>query len=191
MYPLQQSGRVAALLMASAVAIAGCAPVRVNSFVTRGTDFTQYRTYAWDSTASQSTGDPRLDNSPFFYDRVRADVEEYMNAKGFERSEPAAADLSVHFHASVHQRIDMSNVDRQYGSCTDCGPFVYEAGTFVLDLVDTRTKEIVWRGWVESAMDGAIDDQKWMEDRVDTVIARVMEKLPPRLAASSVSPAGN
>ena len=48
------------------LALAGCATMRVGSFVERGTNFTVYRTYAWASDAQLSTGDPRLDNNEFF-----------------------------------------------------------------------------------------------------------------------------
>jgi hypothetical protein len=56
-------------------ALAGCATMRVGSFVERGTNFTVYRTYAWASDAQLSTGDPRLDNNEFFQTRLRAAVE--------------------------------------------------------------------------------------------------------------------
>ena len=38
-------GLAAAMLVA--LAVNGCAPIRVNSYLERGVDFRQYRTYAW------------------------------------------------------------------------------------------------------------------------------------------------
>ena len=55
---------------------------------------------------------------------------------------------------------------------------VYDAGTIVVDLVDARTHRLVWRGWAEGSIDGVVDDQAWMEKRVDEAVARIMARLP-------------
>ena len=64
-----------ALVTLPALALAGCATMNVSSYVVRGVDFTQYRTYAWGPTEARPTGDPRLDSNPFFKDRLEGAVE--------------------------------------------------------------------------------------------------------------------
>jgi hypothetical protein len=78
------------------------------------------------------------------------------------------------------ERIDAYGIDAQYGSCDkrDCEPYVYEAGTLLLDFVDTRTNRVVWRGWAEGSVDGMIDDQEWLEQRVDEAVRRILARLP-------------
>lgn len=63
----------------------------------------------------------------------------------------------------------------------DCKPYVYDAGTLLLDFVDARTNKLVWRGWAERGMDGVIDNQEWMEEEIDEVVTRILERLPRRL----------
>lgn len=55
--------------------VVGCATMTVHSHVERGIDLRQYRTYNWSVSDPRPTGDPRLDNNPFFDGRVRARVE--------------------------------------------------------------------------------------------------------------------
>ena len=55
----------------SALALAACATTNVRSFVERGIDVGQYRTYSCGPAAEQATGDPRLDNNQFFQERFR------------------------------------------------------------------------------------------------------------------------
>jgi uncharacterized protein DUF4136 len=55
---------------------------------------------------------------------------------------------------------------------------VYDAGTLFVDLVDTRTNRLVWRGWAEGSVDGVIDNQEWMEQRIDHVVTRILQRLP-------------
>ena len=156
--------------------------MRVNSYTERAADFSHYRTYAFGPTEAVSTGDPRLDSNPFFYRRVREAVEKQLAATGYEKTAPERADVLIHFHASMTQEINASEIDRQYGSCTssECRPFVYDAGTLLLDFVDARTDKLVWRGWAEGSMEGVVDNQAWMEERIDDAVGRILARLPHR-----------
>ena len=164
-----------------AMALTGCATMNVRSYVERGTDLARYHTYTWGPADTLSTGDPRLDNNPFFHERIRADVEKRLAGKRFEKTTLGTPDLLVHYHASVNQRIDVNGADREYGYCVaddDCRPYVSEAGTLTLDLVDTRTNKVIWRGWAEGTVDGVIDNQDWMEQKIDEAVTRILERLP-------------
>jgi hypothetical protein len=159
---------------------AGCAPIRVNSYAERAVDFSNYRTYAWSPAAHGPTGDPRLDDNRFFHERVRADVEKGLAGRGYEQATTGEPDLIVHYHASVTQEIDVAVVDAPYCEMNDCRPYVYEAGTLLLDLVDARTTRLVWRGWAEGSIEGAIDDQRYLEERIDDAVTRILVQLPRR-----------
>jgi hypothetical protein len=156
--------------------------MRVNSFVERGADVTRYRTYDWAPADTQATGDPRLDNNPFFQERIQAQVEKRLGDRGFEKTTASTpTDLTVHYHASIAQEVNANGVGQPNVQCNDCAPYVYDAGTIVVDLVDARTSRLVWRGWAEGSIDGAVDDQTFMERRIDEAVARIMERLPRRL----------
>lgn len=172
--------RLAAVAI-SGLALAGCATMNVSSHIERGLDFAQYRTYDWGPADALPIGDPRLDKNPFFQDHVLGAVEKQLALKGFERSTSEAPNLLIHYHASINQRLDVSGADRKYGYCDDCKPYVYDAGTLLLDFVDARTNKLLWRGWAERGMDGVIDNQEWMEEEIEEVVTRILERLPRRL----------
>jgi hypothetical protein len=172
---------VLAAVAAVALATAGCAAMRVGSYVERRADFSRYRTYEWAAPDAFSTGDARLDNNTFFQERVHASVDTALAARGFEKVPPGTSDLVIHYHASVTQQVDVNGVDQKYGYCTDCRAFVFEAGTLTLDLIDRRTKTLVWRGWAEGGIDAALANQDWMERQVDEAVAVIVKRLPPRL----------
>lgn len=167
-----------ALAAVAALALSGCATTRVNGFVERGMDFSHYRSYAWAAADRFSTGDPRLDNNEFFQSRLHAGVERELATRGFEKASPAAAELVIHFHASVRQQIDVNELDYKYGYCEDCHSSVYDAGTLTIDFVDAKTNRLVWRGWSEGALDG-IDEQSVIEARVDEAVTKILRRLPP------------
>jgi hypothetical protein len=174
--------RLAAVLLA-ALATTGCASMNVSSYVERGANLRQYRTFAWGPRDALSTGDPRLDNNRFFDERVRSQVEARLASRGWEKTSSPTPDLLVHYHASVTQKIDVRDLDRGYSSCEggDCRPYVYDAGTLFVDLVDARTSRLVWRGWAEGSINGVIENQDWLEERIDEAVERILLRLPPGL----------
>ena len=171
-----------AAVAASALGVMGCATMNVSSHATRGLDFSHYRTYDWGPADALPTGDPRLDQNPFFQDHVQGAVEKQLAAKGFERSTSETPDLLIHYHASINQRIDVNRIDRDYGYCYDenCQVRVieYEAGTLVLDLVDTRTNRLVWRGWAQDSVEGVLTNQDRMARNIDEAVRRMLRRLP-------------
>ena len=172
------------MLVLAVVALAGCAAIGVSSYMDRGIDLRQYRSYAWGPADAFSTGDPRLDNNRFFDERVRMQVEKELASRGFQKTTSGPPDLLVHYHASFTQDIRAGrDIDRSYLYCTeaDSRPSVYDAGTLFVDLVDSRTSKLAWRGWAEGSVEGAIDDQDSMEARIDAAVSRILERLPRRL----------
>jgi hypothetical protein len=91
--------------------------------------------------------------------------------------------MLVHYHASVSQEIDVRELDASRPYCVDddCRPFVYDKGTLFVDLVEPRTDKLIWRGWAEGSIDGMIDNQEWMEMRVDEAVSTILTRLPNRL----------
>jgi hypothetical protein len=170
-------GRASALLV-SALTV-GCAGIIVKSYSEPTVELQRYRTYNWGPSDTFSTGDPRLDNNRFFDERVRMQVERGLAGRGFEKTTDAP-DLLLHYHASVNQEIDTSNIDRDYQYCDEgnCEPYVYDAGTLVIDIVEARSKRLIWRGWAEGSIEGVIDNQDWLEKRIDDAVARILNRLP-------------
>jgi hypothetical protein len=171
----------AGLALACVIAATGCATMNVSSHVERGVNFAAFKTYDWTPADALPVGDPRLDNNPFFRDYLQGAIEKQMARKGYRRTGADAPDLLLHYHATVNQRMEINAVDRQAGYCyDDCGPQVieYEEGTLVLDVVDARTKRVIWRGWAQDSVEGIIDDQARLERQVDKAVTRIFERFP-------------
>jgi hypothetical protein len=161
--------------------VAGCASMNVSYHIERSTNFADYVTYDWGPPDNLPVGDPRLDNNPFFNDYLQGAIEKKMAAKGYDLAVTGQPDLLIHYHASVNQKVDVYGVDRSYGyGYENCEPQYsdYELGTLIVDLVDTRTSKVVWRGWAQDAMDGVIDNQQRLEKQVDEGVTKMMMRLP-------------
>ena len=162
-------------------ALAGCSAVTTGSYLNTQVEFRPHVTFGWGAADQTPTGDPRLDNNPFFNNRVRAEVERGLTARGYVLVPSGTPDLMVHIHTNVIQEIDSQQIDQQYCADNGCGPSVYDAGTLVVDLVDTATGRLVWRGWADSALGELINNQPAMEQRIDESVVRILKRLPSRL----------
>ena len=178
-----------------ALAVAGCASIHAGSYVERSIDFAQYRTFEWGPADALPTGDPRLDQNPFFQDHVQGAIERGLAHKGFGRSSVGTPDLLIHYHASVTQRMDLSRLDHG-GFCytVDCQVrFVeFDAGTLVFDILDARTGRLVWRGWAQHRVADMLNNSDRMAARVNEAVAGMLTTLPSgsNLAAATLEPRG-
>jgi hypothetical protein len=165
---------------ALAVATAGCSALRVNAYQEPGVDMARYQTFNWASHESFATGDPRLDNNRFFIERVQRAVERELALRGFERA-AAAPDVTLHIHARFDQGIRQADLEPASAPGTQRGQTeVYDAGTLMLDVVDSRTQRVAWRGWAEGAFDGVIDDQDWLDATIDRTVTKILGRFPRR-----------
>lgn len=188
----------ATLLAAGLAVTAGCLPLMpVSTHLDRGADFTRYRTYAWGPADALPVTDPRLRDNPFFIDDLHGAIDTELQARGLERATSERADLQIHFHAAVNERIEIPARVERFRECigTDCPPLVteYEAGTLVIDLVDARSKRVIWRGWAEHRLEDMLDDPRPVRRRIQDAVRRIMERLPltveaRRIQAPEVTP---
>jgi hypothetical protein len=171
--------RLLAIAALIALGTAGCVTMTVSSHLERGVNFTQFRTWEWGAPDALPTGDPRLDNNPFFIDHLQGALEKGFARHGLVRAERGATpDLLVHYHASINQRFQVNDPV----NCTvgDCQPSVidYEQGTLVVDVTDVKTNKLVWRGWAQDSVQGMLDSQDRMEKQINEAVAKMMERFP-------------
>jgi hypothetical protein len=162
-------------------AACGGIPLTAGADLAPGYDFTQYTSYVWDEPDDSPTGDPRLDNNPFFLHRLHAAIHWELATRGigYDAEGPA---LEVHHHAVVRNRVDVYEADRAAGYTSEYGEgtqvIQFEEGTFLVDIADARTNEVIWRGWAQLDLGPALEDPMVMRDQIDRAIRSMFEKFP-------------
>ena len=165
----------------AALMLTGCAARMVSSHVELGADFANYRTYDWGPADALPTGDARLDNNEFFRDYIQGAIEKELAARRLilKSTEP---DLLIHTHTNVARRLDIDAVARENPGCQGrgCAPSAleYEMGTLMIDVLDGRTKQLIWRAWVRGNFSGVIDDQQRLRQTVISSVADMMKRFP-------------
>lgn len=169
-----------AAVIAVALAATGCMTMNVATHLDRAADFTQFKTWDWGPADQLPTGDPRLDNNPFFHDYLQGAVEQELGRRGYQRATRGEwPDLLLHYHANVNQRFQVNEPDANCspGNC-EANVIEYEQGTIVLDIVNARSDKLVWRGWAQDSLQGIIDNQDRMETHIEEAVTKMMAAFP-------------
>ena len=173
-------------IVAAAVAVAfgaACASFAVNADFDPTIDFGAYETFAWGARDELPTGDPRFDSNPFFDNRTRAEVEAQLVERGYAMAPADEADLLVHYHIVIRERVDVYTPERDVAyEHAETEMREYEEGTLMLDVVDARTDKVIWRGWAQSDMTGVLNDPSAMVSRIHESCRRMLAMFPQHRA---------
>jgi len=171
-----------AQLIVVASSLTACATLTVGSHVERGVDFSHFRTYEWAPPDALPAGDARLEGDLVFLDNMQGAIEKALAEKGYTRATFGIPDLLVHYHAAASQRIDAGLLARERAACHGgaygARAIDNEAATLVVDMVDSRTDELVWRGWAQNDLDSLLGDHRRMVREINEAVQRMMAQLP-------------
>jgi len=193
------------LTTAAALTLAACGPaVQVRTAISPDAGFSALRTFKVLPTPTpriadvQSEGgganDPMLVNS-LSNRALRADLAQAFTGLGYVAND-SNPDFAVAYYACTKQKTDITYWDYGYSlrprwwrgwgprwrameapTVTD-----YTQGTVIVDVVDPRTKELLWRGQGVAVVS---DDQQQYQQELQKTVAAILAKFPaaaPRVA---------
>ncbi len=131
-------------------------------------DFSRYKTFAIRDGQLNSKS-PAL-NSELVKKRIDADIERDLTAKGLAIVS-GKSDLNVRYRFGI---------ERYPAGWRGLGTRVvrvpYTEGTLVIDLRDTTTRSLVWRGIASEEK----SDARKIEGKLDDMVRKAFEKYPPK-----------
>jgi hypothetical protein len=153
----------------AAATLTGCASAHVTTDWDHQARFTDYHTYAWMETPQMQA----MQRGTLFDRRLRSAVDEQLSAKGFRRSDATGeADVLVVYHAGVQDKLDV----QQWGYAarrTDVRQ--YQQGTVVIDVVDGKSKSLVWRGTASAE----VGDPGQSGEKIGKAVQKMFASFPP------------
>lgn len=182
------------IIAALVLAFTACAPkVAVDK---ANVNFSKYRTFAW------MDSDVKAGQNPLYYNdlasqNVENAVNKVLNDKGLAKAN-RRPDLLIGYHFFVEEktRTVANNTGALYGPYYGWGRWgwsgwgpswwgwggpqytqeQYQAGTLVVDMVDARTKQLVWRGSIQDA----VSNPARIGEQLTRQVKDIVEKFPDR-----------
>lgn len=171
----------------AAAATAGCGlGVRVTTQVAPGTSFVEFRTFKVLTPPPRRDGrrappDDLMVISSITNQALRTNIADAFIARGYALDD-ATPTFTVAYYASSREKLDIDLWDygyrgRWWGAWRMPGPVpastYYTEGTVVIDVVDARTNELVWRGrGVARTSDDPGEFQRNLREAVQAVVKR-------------------
>ena len=141
----------------------------------RGTDFSQYKTYSWEKVQTQDQ---------LWVGRIKEAVNAALAGKGLTQV-PSGGEISI---VAIEMSQNQQRLDTFYngfgggwrwgGGFGDATTTVdnYKVGTLVVDLFDTSTKKLIWRG---SSSDTLSDKSDKNIKNLDKGVQKMFDHFPP------------
>ena len=169
----------------------GCSGIQLSQDYDPATDFGSLKHFTWASPTQPVTGDARIDN-PFRDTRIREAVNRLLQEKGYIHTSEATPDFLVRYQYTLRRRIDsegpaggigfgIGSYGRHGGIAIGTGNTVseYDEGTLVIDIVDSKSDTLLWRGsGTERFME--YDDPQKTRQNIDSLVKRILDQFPPQ-----------
>jgi hypothetical protein len=165
------------------VGLGGCTArkgetISVRSESSPSLDVSAYRTYAWLSASPVRTGQGVQSEGALSDWRIRNAVERELAAKGYQKRASGRPDFLVDYAISMREKNTQSIRDyldyRDRGGSMDAQEayvFGYQEGSLILEVVDGRTRQLVWRASATAVVNPGPPD-RLIQDAVHGMLHR-------------------
>lgn len=160
--------------------LTSCSSVRVATDFDREADFNSYQSFAFYKPGIDNAKISDLDKK-----RILRAIDAQLSAKGMSKTK--TPDLLVTIFTKEKERVDIYNSHFGYG--WGWSPWYYSSfhapnvtsrteGTLYIDLIDAKTKELVWQGMGTSNLVTSSNIEK-KEERIRLIVSEILNKYPP------------
>jgi len=172
--------RAVFVLMGMALLFAGAVSAQqVKTDYDRSANFGQYKTYSWEQVKTKDTLD---------VDRIKNAVNVALMAKGWTQVE-SGGDVSIVAMEITRNQQTLNTFYNGFGGGWGWRRFgggglgeatttteTYKVGTVVVDLFDTKTKQLIWRG---AASDTISNNSDKNIKNLDKGVEKMFKNFPP------------
>ncbi|MFH6603596.1 DUF4136 domain-containing protein [Maribacter algicola] len=184
--------KILAIPMMVLLFLSSCASVRVLSDYDREANFNNYKSYAFYKTGIDKAQISDLDKK-----RILRAIDAELSSRGFVKSENP--DILISIFTKEKEQVDIYN--NYWGGAFGWGwnpwywggwgPGYYgnnvstrTEGSLYIDLIDSKSKELVWQGKGVGNLNNISNIEK-KEERIREFVSQILEAYPPNAVAAN------
>lgn len=178
------------LLTLGLALLTGCAAIPVRYDYDRQASWSSYKSYDWYAATSQAKRKAAGVDNPIMDRRVRSAVEKVLAARGFQRDSAGEPDFLVTYYPVYQNRALVTGTTLHNGWGWGYHPFgfglsthyrqvhTYKDGSIVLEIVDNKTKQLVWQAIGEGVLTD-LDDPQEVDEQIEAAVKQILNRFPP------------
>ena len=159
-----------------------CSSVTVVTDYNHDVDFSNFKTFS--IYKGKTIPGDELAQHPLIKDRILKALKIELENKGFKYVKNDSASFVVVAHGGTRERIQVTNwgsygwYDPWWGPYGGGGVDVsqYDEATLIIDIVDAKSKKLVWRGKATKVADGSTAQDP---AELQKIISQVLKDFPP------------
>jgi hypothetical protein len=173
-------------LLIAVAGLTGCSGMNVYSDhdPTAISDMQAYKTYAWlpDTKGGQHT------HNTLESKRIKHIADGVLAEKGYALATSSQPDFYVGWHGAIDRKLAYNTVNTYYGygwgywggyGGTSTYVTEYQQGSLIIDIVDVKTNELVWRGVAQAEVYPQAD-QDYRNRQIETAVNKILGQFPPK-----------
>ena len=182
---------VVGVLAVLLLGMTGCSGVQVSSDYDQEMSFADLHTYTWRqfSEIRGENGKDVQESNPLLHKRIVVAIDRALGERGYRRADPA--DMQVSYSYSIETRLESEPHSGYFGFGTGRYPYFggvgvnvgsdirqYDVGILTIDLYDSRSDSLVWRG-KGSAITSTHSTPEKITAKVNTMVREILAQYPP------------
>ena len=173
------------LLLASLVTTGCVSPTTVDYDRSASAKLANYKCFIIDSRETRSNYQDIV-LSPIVDRRIEHAISRTLQAKGMDQN-CAQADFRVTFNTITKTKTEINDLGvgptpfrrypyHGYGRYSNIDIDQYEEGTFIVDIIDQASKELVWRGTYTQRLGWSAPN----DEEVQEIVSEILVNFPPQ-----------
>lgn len=169
--------------------LSGCSSLTVNYDYDQQVDFSRYHNYDWLATPDNKAIDE------FNRARFTTAIDNNLSSKGFVQN-TSNPDFLIATHFGREKKVDISTwgytyapathyrgygyrypYDRPYTVIKDVSVYEYEQGTLILDLIDAKSKKLIWRATAKAIINTSSTPEQRTR-KINKAVDEILESFP-------------
>ncbi len=182
--------------------ISGCSSLNLITDYDETINFTQLKTYAWHKANEHNENSNHYLNVNHIMDqRIRSLIDQELKNKGLTKSS-ITPDFLVNYSIVVEDRTDIQtynnyngyypgfrygasfgtygqHMNMSYSSGSDTQITYYQQGTLIIDVINPKTDQLMWRGAADGRLPKNANKQE-QDKLIQKYITKILSSFPPK-----------
>ncbi len=160
----------------------GCSEqLRVRSDYDKDVNLRLYKTYAWLPVKEIESKTNPLVYNELTDKRIKRAVDAQLKVKSIQYTADSP-DLRVHYHIVIDNKSMVRPATygynySQYWIRNQMDVYQYREGTLIIDLMDAKNNNLIWRGWGTAILDNGDIDLR--EEEINDAVYKILKEFPP------------